>query len=125
MAQAKRMSERELQAKWQNRVATQQFSPAVVATREVRVFGKAGDAPVAFPQVRKPAAGESVDMVLDLLEPDERWALGHAQRVIEAHADRGRRAFAVMRGRGDGVVLDRFDPISDQDILILSQIAGG
>lgn len=34
---------------WAERVRSGAFSPAVAGTREVRVFGQAGDAPVIFP----------------------------------------------------------------------------
>ncbi len=103
------------------------FSPAVAGTREVRVFGQAGDAPVRFPQLRALAPGETPALVLELLEPDERWALAHAERVVTTHQQAGRLAAEVARGQGDGAIVPalRLDPTKTTDILILSQITGG
>ncbi|MFP4437793.1 MAG: hypothetical protein ACLFVO_11135 [Chloroflexaceae bacterium] len=60
---AQRVKERanaqNLQTAWEQRVRTGNFSVAITGTREVRVFGKAGDAPVTFPQLRTPAPGET------------------------------------------------------------------
>ncbi len=112
---------------WAERVRSGAFSPAVAGTREVRVFGQAGDAAVVFPQLRALRPGETPEMVLELLEPDERWALAHAERVVLAHQQAGRLTAEVRRGRADGEVVPaaRIDPLKDTDILILNQITGG
>ncbi|MEI8305488.1 MAG: hypothetical protein WCF99_00350 [Chloroflexales bacterium] len=112
---------------WAERVRRGTFSPAVAGTREVRVFGQAGDAPVRFPQLRALAPGETPALVLELLEPDERWALAHAERVVTTHQQAGRLAAEVARGQGDGAIVPalRLDPTKTTDILILSQITGG
>ena len=112
---------------WAERVQHGTFSAAVVGTREVRVFGQAGDAPVVFPQLRALVAGETPELLIELLEPDERWALAHAERVVTTHQQAGRLTAEVQRGRADGAVLPalRIDPLKDTDILILNQITGG
>jgi len=112
---------------WAERVRQGAFSPAVAGTREVRVFGQAGDAPVVFPQLRALAPGETPELVIALLEPDERWALQHAERVVTTHQQTGRLTAEVQRGRSHGEVLPalRIDPTKDTDILILNAITGG
>jgi hypothetical protein len=112
---------------WTERVRSGAFSPAVAGTREVRVFGQAGDAPVVFPQLRALASGETPELVIELLEPDERWALAHAERVVTTHQQAGRLTAEVQRGRADGEVIpaQRIDPTKSTDILILNQITGG
>jgi hypothetical protein len=93
----------------------------------VRVFGQAGDAPVVFPQLRALQPGETPELLIELLEPDERWALQHAERVVTAHQQAGRLTAEVQRGRADGAVLPalRIDPLKNTDILILNHITGG
>ncbi|HMQ34867.1 MAG TPA: hypothetical protein PKD53_29370, partial [Chloroflexaceae bacterium] len=112
---------------WTERVRAGTFSPAVAGTREVRVFGQAGDAPVVFPQLRALQPGETPELVIELLEPDERWALAHAERVVITHQQAGRLTAEVQRGRVDGEVIpaQRIDPLKGTDILILNQITGG
>jgi hypothetical protein len=127
---AQRVKERtntqNLQAAWEQRVRTGNFSAAITGMREVRVFGKAGDAPVTFPQLRAPAPGETLDDLLEGLAPDERWALTHVQRVIDVHRASGRQTFTVPRGQGGmGTTMPQFDPCANSDILIVSQITGG
>ena len=112
---------------WAERVQQGTFSAAVAGTREVRVFGQAGDAPVVFPQLRALQPGETSDLVLELLAPDERWALAHAERVVTTHQQAGRLTAEVQRGHGNGDVLPalRIDPGKSTDILILNAITGG
>jgi hypothetical protein len=112
---------------WAERVRSGTFSPAVAGTREVRVFGQAGDAPVVFPQLRALQPGETPELMIELLLPDERWALQHAERVVTTHQQAGRLTAEVQRGRADGEVVPavRLDPLKDTDILILNQITGG
>lgn len=117
----------ELARAWAERVRQGAFSAAVAGTREVRVFGQAGDAPVVFPQLRALSPGETPELVLELLEPDERWALAHAERVVTTHQQAGRLTAEVVRGRADGEVVPglHIDPLKGTDILILNQITGG
>ena len=117
----------ELAQAWAERVRSGAFSLAVGGTREVRVFGQAGDAPVVFPQLRALQPGETPELVIELLEPDERWALAHAERVVTTHQQAGRLTAEVQRGRPDGEVIpaQRIDPTKSTDILILNQITGG
>jgi hypothetical protein len=117
----------ELARAWAERVRAGAFSAAVAGTREVRVFGQAGDAPVVFPQLRALTPGETPELVIELLEPDERWALAHAERVVTTHQQAGRLTAEVLRGRADGEVIpaQRIDPLKGTDILILNQITGG
>lgn len=116
----------ELQADWKQRVANGTFSAAVVGTREVRVFGRAGDVPVAFPQIRALADGETSEMVIKALEPDERWALTHAQTIVEEHARDGRLLSALKPDdTGEVMSINTIDPQDDTNILVLNQIAGG
>lgn len=117
----------ELAQAWAERVRHGTFSMAVAGTREVRIFGQAGDAPVVFPQLRALAPGETPELVIELLAPDERWALAHAERVVTTHQQAGRLTAEVQRGRPDGEVLPalRIDPLKDTDILVLNQITGG
>jgi hypothetical protein len=112
---------------WAERVRSGAFSPAVAGTREVRVFGQAGDAPVVFPQLRALQPGETPELVIELLEPDERWALAHAERVVTTHQQAGRLTTEVLRGHADGEVLPalRIDPLKATDILILNAVTGG
>jgi len=112
---------------WAERVQQGTFSAAVLGTREVRVFGQAGDAPVVFPQLRALQPGETSELVLELLAPDERWALAHAERVVTTHQQAGRLTAEVQRGHGNGEVLPalRIDPGKSTDILILNAITGG
>jgi hypothetical protein len=88
---------------------------------------QAGDAPVVFPQLRALAPGETPELVVELLEPDERWALAHAERVVMTYQQAGRLTAEVQRGRADGEVIPalRVDPTKATDILILNQITGG
>ena len=119
-------TETELAQRWAARVASGQFSAAVQGTREVRVFGTSGDAPIAFPRIRSLAGDETLADVLDVLKPDERWALGYAEQVVTVHRTHGRQVFGIDRkGAGVGTQLRTFDPLANDDILIVSQITGG
>jgi hypothetical protein len=121
--------ERALLDAWEARCRAGCFSPAVAATREVRVFGRAGDVLLHFPRITSLAA-------LDELQPDERFAVEYARRVVHAHQRAGRVALAVRPAAAGGAVsaspqgaggalLQSFDPTQDFGIVILSQIRGG
>jgi hypothetical protein len=114
----KPLSNTALQTRWLERVRSGQFSPAVLGVGTIKVFGKAGDAPVAFPRIESLAA-------LDTLEADERWAVTYAQQVIEQHQRQGRNVMSAAPGQATGAVpVQGFDP-SREYHLILSQIVGG
>ena len=114
----KPISDKELQTRWLERVHSGQFSLAVLGVGTIKVFGKAGDAPVAFPRIESLAA-------LDTLEPDERWAVTYAEQVITQHQRQGRNVMAAVPGQATGAVsVQSFDP-SRELHLVLSQIADG
>ncbi len=109
----------ELTRKWQDRVKAGNFSAGVTGVGEIRVFGRAGDAPVAYPRITSLA-------VLDTLSEEERYALQFADRVTAEHARMSRPLYAVPRGNAiGGEMILTFDPTRAEDILVLSQITGG
>jgi len=109
-----------LAQQWQARCAAGAFSVGVQGVGTVRVFGKAGDAPLTFPRI------ESLAALADL-EPDEQWALTRAQQTV-AQARSQRRAVVATRARPDAAPDTRpigdFDP-AQESILILNHIVGG
>jgi hypothetical protein len=117
-SQTKSLSNAQLQARWLERVRSGQFSPTVLGVGTIKVFGRAGDAPVAFPRIESLAA-------LDTLEADERWAVTYADQVIAQHQRQGRSIMGAVPGQATGAVpVQHFDP-SREYHLVLSQIAGG
>ena len=108
----------QLRQRWQERQRSGQFSAAVLGVGTIKVFGRAGDAPVAFPRIASLAA-------LDQLEPDERWAVTYAEQVIAQHQKNGRSIMGAMPGQANGAApVTSFDPTREYH-LVLSQIAGG
>lgn len=97
---------------WQERVATQTFSQGIAGTRTIKVMGRAGDAPVAIPRITSLAA-------LDTLAPEEQFAFEYADRLVQAFRSRGRAVFSA------GELISRFDPADQNDLLVLSPLAGG
>jgi hypothetical protein len=97
---------------WQERVATQNFSAGIAGTRTIKVMGRAGDAPVAIPRITSLAA-------LDTLAPEEQFAFEYADRLVQAFRSRGRAVFSA------GELISRFDPADQNDLLVLSPLAGG
>ncbi len=117
-SQTQSLSDKALQTRWLERVRSGQFSPAVLGVGTIKVFGRAGDAPVVFPRIESLAA-------LDTLEADERWAVTYAEQVITQHQRQGRNIMAAIPGQATGAVpVQHFDP-SREYHLVLSQIAGG
>ena len=109
----------ELTRKWQERVRTGNFSAGVTGAGEIRVFGRAGDAPVAYPRITSLA-------VLETLSEEERYAIQLADRVTAEHARMSRPLYALPRGNAfGGEMISKFDPTRDEDILVLNQIRGG
>ena len=116
--QAAKPSEAQLRARWLERMKSGQFSPAVLGVGMIKVFGRAGDAPVAYPRIESLAA-------LDGLEADERWAVTFAEQVIAQHQRQGRSIMGAVPGQVSGAEpVQNFDP-SREYLLVLSQIAGG
>jgi len=115
------MSQDALRRRWQERCEQGNFSSTVLGVGTIRVFGKSGDTPVAFPRIESLAA-------LDTLEADERWALDIAQEIVTA-AQAKRRPVMTTQPPKVGVspssapVRD-FDPKAE-NILILSLTRGG
>src|SRR2546426_10155710 len=85
-----------LQRRWQERCQQGNFSSAVLGVGTIRVFGRSGDAPVAFPRVESLTA-------LDTLEADERWAIQNAQDLVNAAHTRSRPVMATQPPRA-GVI---------------------
>ena len=110
--------EQTLLDRWAARCRTGEFSPGVKGLGVVRVFGRAGDVPVQFPQVR--TLGD-----LDTLAPDERFALEFAQRAVDGYRARRRAAIARARDGGAYIPVQKIDPLADADIVIVAPITGG
>jgi hypothetical protein len=115
------MSQDALKRRWQQRCEQGNFSSTVLGIGTIRVFGKSGDTPVAFPRIESLA-------VLDTLEADERWALDIAQEIVTA-AQAKRRPVMVTQPPKVGVSpspapLRDFDPKAE-NIVILSLTRGG
>ena len=114
-------SQEALRARWQERCQRGAFSPAVMGVGTIRIFGRAGDAPVAFPRIESLAA-------LDTLEPDERWALETAQGMIQAAQAQNRPVMATQPPRAGTALnptpVQTFDPKAE-NVLILSLTRGG
>jgi hypothetical protein len=122
MATARQAAEQELLLRrWQERCKQGNFSAAVLGVGTVRLFGKAGDAPITFPRV------EALTM-LDELEADERWAIEFVQEMIEAAKAKSRPVMALQPPQA-GVApsptpVRTFDPKTEH-VLILSLTRGG
>jgi hypothetical protein len=116
--QVAKPSEAELRARWLKRMKNGRFSPAVLGIGTIKVFGRAGDAPVSFPRIESLAA-------LNSLEADERWAVNYAEQVVTQHQRQGRSIMGAVPGQVSGAEpVQNFDP-SREYLLVLSQIAGG
>ena len=108
----------QLRQRWQKRLRDGEFSTAVLGVGTIKVFGRAGDAPVAFPRITSIAA-------LDQLEADERWAVTYAEQVIAQHQQHGRSIMGALPGQANSAApVTSFDPAREYH-LVLSQIAGG
>lgn len=111
-------SDDERQREWLARVQRGQFSNNVLGVGTIRVMGKAGDAPVAFPRIA------SLDL-LHSLEPDEQWALQQAEAIVQQAQLESRTIFDTSTGRVDGVRrITTFDP-SVTTMMVVARIAGG
>lgn len=114
-------SQKTLQRCWQERCRQGNFSRTVLGLGTIRVFGKAGDAPVIFPRI------ESLD-ALNTLEADERWAIEVAQEVVNAAQAKQRSVMSTQPPQAGTapapVPIHTFNPKAEH-ILILSLTRGG
>jgi hypothetical protein len=131
-AQQTKLTETEvtLRAQWEERVRRYRAGDAtampheVVGLGDLRVFGRAGDAVLAFPRVH--TLGD-----LELLPPDVQFGLALANRTVEAHRSEGNgrmvyaTAPATARGIPEPQVVATIDPTQHADVLIVAPIAGG
>jgi hypothetical protein len=110
------VSQEVLKRRWQERCQQGTFSAGVLGMGTIRVFGRAGDAPVAFPRIESLAG-------LDALEADERWAFETAQGIVQAAQTQNRPVMATQPPHAGAIPnptpLKTFDP-SAENILILS-----
>lgn len=119
-----------LRAAWEARVARFRagergaLPPEVIGLGELRVFGRAGDAVLVFPRVRRLSD-------LELLPPDVQYGLAFANRTVEAHRMRGAgRMIYAAAPAVDGVMpmpqsVSKIDPTRHADVLIVAPISGG
>lgn len=111
-------TDHDLQRAWEARVRRGQFSRGVLGVGTIRVMGKAGDAPVAFPRIA------SLDL-LPGLEPDEQWAVKQAEAIVQEAQRQGRTVFDTSVGQAEGSRrITDFVP-NAQTLMVVSRIAGG
>jgi hypothetical protein len=110
---------------WRSGRTTLRALPSeVVGLGGLRVFGRAGDAVLAFPRVRRLSD-------LELLPPDVRFGLDLANRTIEAHQRQGagRMVYATAPATTTRApqpeVITTIDPTRHADVLIVAPISGG
>lgn len=107
-----------LQRAWEARIQRGQFSNGVFGVGVIRIMGKAGDAPVAFPRIA------SLDL-LPSLEPDEQWALRQAEAIVQEAQRENRTVFDTSAGQAEGSRrITNFEP-NAQTLMVVSRIAGG
>ncbi len=107
-----------LARQWQERVRTRTFSQAVQGVGTIRIMGKAGDAPLAFPRITSLEA-------LSSLAPDEQWALRAAQVLVEQAPSQQRSVFAVGEGGANQPErVTSFEPMAES-LIVVSRVAGG
>ena len=82
------INEETLAQRWKERCASGDFSQVVLGPGTIRIMGKAGDAPVQFPRI------PSLD-ALDMLEPDEQWAVKAAQAIVTQACNQRRLVLAT------------------------------
>jgi hypothetical protein len=111
----------ELERRWQDRCRSGNFSPAILGLGTIRVMGRSGDAPVAFPRIASLAA-------LDQLEPDEVYAVRTAEAIVSQAQEQARSVFVVTAPAAGAapapVPVRTFDP-SVESLVIVARIAGG
>ena len=119
-------SEQELMSRWMERVARYQagdqaaMPPEVIAIGTLRIFGRSGDVPLPFPQIRAIAD-------LQRLPEDAATAMAIANRTVAAYRARGngRMVYATAPGATQADPIEQIDPTRHSDVLIVGPIAGG
>ena len=113
-----------LRAAWEARVQRARAGdstalPEGVRLGTLRVFGRSGDQPLAFPVIRAIAD-------LELLPPDVQFGLELANRAVTAFGAQGgnRMTFASTPGE-DAEQITVIDPTKHTDVLLVGAIAGG
>ena len=111
-------TQEELARRWAERIQAGTFSPAVLGLGTIRVMGKSGDAPVAFPRIATLDA-------LPGLEPDEQWAVQVAMELVRQAHGQDRRVLAVQPGLGTPPTqVASFQPDASS-LVVVSMIRGG
>jgi len=114
-------NEETLAQRWKERCASGDFSQVVLGLGTIRIMGKAGDAPVQFPRIT------SLD-ALDMLEPDEQWAVKAAQAIVTQACNQRRPVLATSIPQSgltpNPTPVTIFDPKVEL-LLVTSLIRGG
>jgi hypothetical protein len=110
---------RVLEEQWQEAVRTKTFSPGVVGVGEFRLFGRSGDTPGTYPQVRDLTS-------LTTLSPAELYALQMIDEAAEASQRQHQALVAVTPGMAPGPEcrLESFDA-TKACIYAISRVIGG
>ena len=115
------ISEETLIQRWKERCTSGDFSRVVLGLGTIRIMGKAGDAPVQFPRI------PSLD-ALDMLEPDEQWAVKAAQAIVTQACNQRRPVLATSIPQSgltpNPTPITIFDP-NVELLLVTSLIRGG
>ena len=115
------INEETLAQRWKERCASGDFSQVVLGLGTIRIMGKAGDAPVQFPRIT------SLD-ALDMLEPDEQWAVKAAQAIVTQACNQRRPVLATSIPQPgltpNPTPMTIFDPKVEL-LLVTSLIRGG
>ncbi|SRR5579884_1957522 len=107
----------ELERRWHERVQSGQFSPAVLGVGTIRIMGRSGDAPVAFPRIASLAA-------LTELEADEQYAVQAAQAIVAQAGRQSRQVFAVAPGAVAPRPVSIYE-LDAESLIVVARIAGG
>jgi hypothetical protein len=119
-----------LRAQWDERVRRYQagdlsaLPPEVIGLGGLRVFGRAGDAVLAFPRMRYLSD-------LELLPPDIQFGLTLVNRTVAAHQQQGngRMIYATAPASREGIpvpeLVTTIDPTRHADVLIVAPLSGG
>ena len=109
---------------WEQQIADNTFSPAVLGLGEIRIMGRRGDSRFVFPQVTSLSVLDEADVVTEA----ERYLIGITRTVVESSPAQSRRAMAVVPGI-DGsppipTPMPTFQSTADR-IVIVSMVRGG
>jgi hypothetical protein len=115
------INEETLAQRWKERCTSGEFSQTVLGLGTIRIMGKAGDAPVQFPRI------PSLE-TLEMLEPDEQWAVKTAQAIVTQACSQHRPVLATPIPQPGLTPTPKpvtvFDP-SVELLLVTSLIRGG